>query len=220
MERLSWGSTGSPGRCDDESQNLVSIVRNFIANDVAFENFDVDQSIASFADPAFASKLAALSFFFMVDMEQSPTGWDATSQTIMRDWVSAGNTLLMTGTGGTSDVNFLNDAFGWNLSSVSCSTSSINVANTVGTKFAGGSPTLGCPSATDHINCSGVSSCTAMWGTETDAAVAVFRHGLGTVVYLGFDYYATGYAVEGHVDCYQRLNAWVTSALRSGLLYQ
>ena len=220
MEPISWGSTGSPGSCGDESQNLLSIVRNFIANDVAFENFDVDESIASFADPAFASKLAALSFFFMVDMELSPTGWDATSQTIMRDWVSAGNTLLMTGTTGTRDVDFLNDAFGWNLSSVRCSTSSINVANTVGTKFAGGSSTLGCPSATDHINCSGVSSCTAMWGTETDAAVAVFRHGLGTVVYLGFDYFNTGYAVGGHSDCGQRLDAWVTSALRSGLLYQ
>ena len=64
MEQLSSGSTGLPGDCGDESQNLVSIVRNFIANDVAFQNFDVDQSIASFADPAFASKLAALSFFF------------------------------------------------------------------------------------------------------------------------------------------------------------
>ena len=220
MEQLSYSSTGLPGRCDDESQNLVSIVRNLIATDLAFQNFDVDESIASFADSALASKLAALSFFFMVDMELSPTGWDATSQTILANWVSAGNTLLMTGTYGTSDVNFLNDAFGWNLSSRGCSTSSINAANTAGTKFAGGSPTLGCPSATDHINCSGVSSCKAMWGTETDAAVAVFRHGLGTVVYLGFDYYNTGYAVGGHVDCGARNDPWVTSALRNGLLYQ
>ena len=220
MEQLSGGSTGLPGRCDDESQNLVSIVRNFIANDKAFQNFDVDESIASFADPAFASKLAALSFFFMVDMERSPTGYDAAAQTIMRNWVSAGNTLLMTGTAGTRDVEFLNDTFGWNLSSVYCSASSINVANTAGTKFSDGLPTLNCPSATDHIDCSGVSSCTAMYGTETDAAVAVIRHGLGTVVYLGFDYYNTGYAVGGHVDCGARLDAWVTSALRNGLLYQ
>ena len=200
MERLSWSSTGLPGDCQDESQNLVSIVRNLIATDLAFQNFDLDQSIASFADPAFASKLAALSFFFMVDMELDPTGWDTTSQAILANWVSAGNTLLMTGTSGSSDEAFLNAAFGWNLSSVGCSTSSINAANTVGTKFAGGSPTLGCPSATDHINCSGVISCTAMWGTETDAAVAVFRYGLGTVVYLGFDYYNTGYepALQGN----------------------
>ncbi len=87
------------------------------------------------------------------------------------------------------------------------------------TPWEGGAATLGCPSATQHISCGSV-SCTTMWGTETSSAVAVLPHGSGRVIYLGFDYYNTGYQVDGwHVDCGSRTDPWVTSALRNSLLY-
>ena len=76
-----------------------------------------------------------------------------------------------------------------------------------------------CPSATNHINC-GTVSCTPIYGNENSAAVALFQHGKGKIIYLGFDYYNTGYAVDGfHVDCGNRYDNWVTQALRNSLMY-
>ena len=71
----------------------------------------------------------------------------------VRDFVDDGGTLIMTGTSGANDNNFLNTAFGFNIQSSSsgCSTSSLNAWNAAGTPFT--APTLDCASATDHFNC-------------------------------------------------------------------
>jgi len=207
------------GSCGTESDNILSIVKNFIQMDGSFSSFTVDESIASFSDPLLSSKLASMRFFFMVDMEGSLYGWDATSQGIMKAFVQNGGTLVMTGTYGSNDVNFLNAIFGWNLSDAGCTTAQIHTDNTVGTPWEGGAATLGCPSATQHIRCNSV-ACNPMWGTKSSAAVVVLPHGSGRVIYLGFDYYNTGYRVNGwHKDCAAREDPWVTSALRNSLLY-
>ncbi len=127
---------------------------------------------------------------------------------------------MMTGTSGTRDTDFLNAAFGWDLTSEYCSTTYRNVENTAGTPWEDeDGVTLGCPSATQTVNCRSV-ECTPMWGNKSRAAVVVFPHGEGRVIYLGFDYYNTGYSVDGyHINCSQRFNPWVTSALRGSLLY-
>ena len=204
--------------CGTETDNLISIVKSFIQTDGSFASFTIDESITSLSDPLLASKLAAMRFFFMVDMEAGVT-MDATSNGIMKTFVENGGTLVMTGTYGTNDVTFLNGIFGWDLSAVGCATSNINTINTAGTPWEGGAATLGCPSATQHISCGSV-PCTTMWGTETSSAVAVLPHGSGRVIYLGFDYYNTGYQVDGwHIDCGSRTDPWVTSALRNSLLY-
>eukprot|EP00984_Skeletonema_dohrnii_P036644 scaffold37855_cov261-Skeletonema_dohrnii-CCMP3373.AAC.1 len=126
--------------------------------------------------------------------------------------------FTQTGTGGGTDVNFLNDAFEWDLGYAFCSSANINAANTAGTPWESGSSELQCDDQTDHISCNS-EECYPMWGDETSAAVVVLPHGSGQVVYLGFDYYDTGYEVDGfHVDCANRESPWVTSVLRGGLL--
>jgi len=212
-------SGASGGGCGTESENLVSIVKNFIQTDGAFSSFVVDESVTTFGDTNLASKLASMKFFLMVDIEGTLAGWDATSQGILKSFVQNGGTMVMTGTYGTNDVNFLNDAFGWDLSDSPCVEVPISGVNTVGTPWEGTSPTLACPSATQHVSCNSV-PCTPIWGTETSAAVVVLPYGTGRVIYLGFDFYDAGYEVNGwHVNCASRENPWVTSALRGSLLY-
>ena len=215
----SLNGASAPGTCHAESYNLVSIVKNFIKSDGSFSSFTVDESIIDFGDPDLASKLASMRFFFMVDIEGTLSGWNSVSQGIMKEFVENGGTLVMTGTYGNKDTDFLNAAFGWDLTPESCTTTNRNEANTAGTPWATEDVTLGCPSATQTIHCRSV-SCTPMWGTEDRAAVVVLPYGSGRVIYLGFDFYNTGYLVDGyHIDCGQRLDPWITSALRGSLLY-
>merc|ERR1719409_2351104 len=140
----------------------------------------------------------------MTDMETGATGLTDASRGIVANWVGGGGVMLVTGTGGSADANFLNDIFGWDVSSTSCSTASLNTANAEGTPFALGSATVTCPSATDHLNC-GTQECTPIYGTRTSNAVSILPYGEGKVVYVGFDYYNTGYAeiIKGgiHLDC-------------------
>ena len=209
----------APGLCHAETYNLVSIVKNFIKTDGGFSSFTIDESITDFNDPALVSKLASMRFFFMVDMEGTLSGWNSVSQGIMREFVQNGGTLVMTGTYGNKDTDFLNAAFGWDLTPEYCSSSYKNETNTAGTPWADEDVVLGCPSATQTINCRSV-TCTPMWGTKDQAAVVVLPYGTGRVIYLGFDFYNTGYRVDDyHIDCGQRSDPWITSALRGSLLY-
>ena len=48
----------------------------------------------------------------MPDIENSPSGWNAASQTIVKNYVSNGGILVKTGAG-TDDIQFVNDIFGW-----------------------------------------------------------------------------------------------------------
>jgi len=193
-------------------------VEFLIKTDDEFANFTTSQSVSSFGDASLADKLAAMTLFLMVEIESGTLdGWNATSQAILKDFVSNGGTLLMTGSSRGTDVNFLNDAFEWDLGNAICSSTNINTVNTAGTPWEGGPTTLECDSLTEHISC-GTVECVPMWGDESSAAVVVLPHGSGQVVYLGFDYYDTGYEVDGfHVDCDNRETPWVT-VLRIGIL--
>jgi hypothetical protein len=74
-----------------------------------------------------------------------------------------------------------------------------------------------------HINCGSV-PCDVIYGTHDDAAVAIFHHGKGTIIYLADDFYHTGvnnycgYYVEG-----ARYNApgdnWVPDILPAAVQY-
>ena len=208
-----------PGACHTESFNLVSIMKNFIKSDGDFSSFSVDQSITTFNDEALESKLAAMSFFLMVDIERKLYGWNERSQNIIKNYVQNGGTLVMTGTYGNKDTSFLNAAFGWSLTDVWCSSVYRNAENTAGTPWESYKNQLGCPSATQHINCNGT-PCLPMFGTESKAALVVLPFGTGRVIYLGFDFYNTGYRVDGyHVDCTKRFDPWITVGLRGSLLY-
>jgi len=93
--------------------------------------------VTTFGDTNLASKLASMKFFLMVDIEGTLAGWDATSQGILKSFVQNGGTMVMTGTYGTNDDNFLNDAFGWDLSDSPCVEVPISDMNTVGTPWEG-----------------------------------------------------------------------------------
>ncbi len=135
-----------------------------------------------------------------------------------------GGVILVAGAhpfGGGSGVRFLNDIFGWDLTSTYCSpssTSAKNVANSAGTVFSDGPDELDCPMITGAINCNSV-DCTVMYGDESAALVTVIEHGRGLVIVLGSDYSNTGYAINAfHRNCPLRQNDWVTSIFRSSLL--
>merc|ERR1719271_1767385 len=189
-------------------------------NNPDFAAYTVDTSITSFGQADLAERLGAASFFFMTDMEGSgATGLTDATRAIVANWVGGGGVMLMTGTGGSADANFLNDIFGWDVSSTSCSTASLNTANAAGTPFAAGSATVSCPSATDHLNC-GSQPCTPIYGTSDSNAVSILTFGDGKVVYVGFDYFNTGYAeyiAQGsggmHTDCANNVDPYVTDVL-------
>lgn len=189
------GIGGGSSGCGNEPENLISLLLWRKENDASYASTDVKGDITTMADPDLATKLAAADFFFMPDMENAVAGWDATSQGIINTYITNGGVMLMTGTGGSADADFLNAAFGWDTSSTSCGAGAAkNTANTAGTAFDAGAASTECPSATDHINC-GTTSCIPMYGDATSASVAVFTHGSGTVVYAGWDFYNAGRAI-------------------------
>ncbi len=206
------GLNGNPGECANENENLIGIIS-------ALPDYTVDASITSFANPTtLASQLDASTFFFMTDMEnQNPlneTFFPSSSATVFKSWVNSGGVMVMTGTNGDNDTNFLNKIFSWNLSTASGSSWTKNTANTAGTPFedvtASSLPAL---SATDAINRGSVPDFKAMWGTDANATVAVIKYGAGYVIFMGFDFYNTG------PSCPQFSSDWVQQIIPAALLY-
>ncbi|OOV87159.1 hypothetical protein BTA35_0209190 [Oceanospirillum linum] len=223
------GSDSSPGS-GNENANLASIVQNVINNG---GKYTLDTSITSFAADNFATQLNSSGFFFMTDMEnKSPTDpafFPESAKTILRDWVSAGGVMMMTGTGGDKDTQFLNRIFDWDLTTESGSSWDLNSANAAGTPFADGASSLSYANATDSIGKGTVASFNPIYGTEDNAAVATITYDAGTVIFMGYDYYSSGIAGTGFTDHTQyttdvsdgssRNDAWVTEIIPSAMEY-
>ena len=223
------GSDSSPGS-DNENANLASIVQKVI-NDGG--KYTLDTSITSFAADNFATQLNSSGFFFMTDMEnKSPTDpafFPESAKTILRDWVSAGGVMMMTGTDGSNDTQFLNSIFDWDLTTEGGSSWNLNSANAAGTPFADGASSLSNLSATDAIGKGTVASFNPIYGTEDNATVATITYDAGTVIFMGYDYYSSGISGTGFIDHTQyttdvsngssRNNAWVTKIIPSAMEY-
>ena len=186
------GLNGSAGddSCATENSNLLSIID-------ALPGYSADGTIDDFTDPNLASQLADSRFFFMTDMEnQDPSNssfFPSSAQTALRNWVNGGGVMVMTGTYDTYDNAMLNLAFGWDLGRTTGSSWVKQTANTAGTPFASvNAASLGAPSATDGISAGTVANFTPMWGSSSNATVAVIEYGSGYVIFLGFDFYDTG----------------------------
>ena len=256
---VSQSSLQSSSGCSNEIQNLMSIVSYLAATGTVtigstsydFSDFVVDDGIQTFGDASLATKLSNAAFFFMVDMEGTLTGWDTTSQPILRDYVSNGGVLVMTGTNGNVDAHFLNAAFStthsgtssWSsstVSSVSCVSGTSGAkdnTSTAGTYFAndGSSTVPTTTSATQCIDCSSVTGCTAFYGTTASGLVTEFTVGSGKIIYIGWDYYESGYGVSipdswkggtpgdgstiTHTDCSARTNTLAAETLPLVLQY-
>jgi hypothetical protein len=199
--------------CNGENDNLIGIIG-------ALPDYSVDGSITSFSNSAIlATQLDACTFFFMTDMEsQDPnntTFFPAASRNVFKNWVNNGGVIVMTGTYGNYDTDFLNLIFSWDLgTSYESGPWAKNTTNTAGTPFdavvAASLPNL---SATDAISKGSVPDFKTMWGTDTDATVAVIKYGAGTVIFMGYDFYDAG------PSCGQYSSDWVQKIVPSALKY-
>lgn len=212
------------GDSSDENANLLSIVQNEIDNGADYE---IELGITSFTIADLDTRLADASFFFMTDMENADPTNNAflpeAAVDILRDFVEGGGVMVMTGTGGKDDVDFLNRIFGWDLGSTGGGPWNLDAAAAVGTPFEGGPASLTVADATDSISRGTVENFTAIYGDETNATVAVIEFGLGTVIFQGFDFFDSGFANdfgEGtHADGDQNTDDWVTEILPRSLEY-
>jgi len=214
------------GDIGDENANLASIIQKKIDDGGPYI---LDTSITNFTDSDLSSKLKQLGFFFMTDMEnQDPkdeTFFPTSAHTVLNDYVHEGGVIMMTGTAGNDDADFLNLIFGWDLADNPKGGSyhrvdenaAITSFNKVDTEY------LSSPSNTGAINKGTVENFTTIYGTDTQAAVAVIQYGKGYVIYLGFDYFDSGYSTElagkTHANGSQNLNPWVTEMIPLGLEY-
>ncbi|WP_189318501.1 MBG domain-containing protein [Flavobacterium sp. LM5] len=205
------GLNGSGSSCDNENANLIGIIS-------AIPTYIVDASIKSFSDPVtLATQLSASEFFFMTDMEtQSPsstTFLPLASRDVIKNWVNNGGVMVMTGTFGSHDTNFLNLIFSWDLGTASGSSWAKNAVNTLGTPFENGPLSLPYESATDAISKGTVPNFKAMWGTDSNATVAVIKYGAGSVIFMGYDFFDAG------PSCGNNSSPWVQGVIPSALNY-
>ena len=213
------------GDSSDENSNLLSAIQN--QNLKHGGKYTINDEITSFALSDLADRFASASFFFMTDMEsQNPTSdsfLPASACGIISDWVSAGGVILMTGTYGGHDTNFMNKIFGWDLTTTSAGSWSLNAANAAGTSFEGGPASIGSPSATDSIGLGSVPDTKVIYGSHSDATVAVLPYDKGMVIFLGFDFYAAGFANDWgkgtHSAGHQNSDSWATEILPRALKY-
>jgi len=213
------------GDSSDENSNLLSAIQN--QNLKHGGKYTINDEITSFALSDLADRFASASFFFMTDMEsQNPTSdsfLPASACGIISDWVSAGGVILMTGTYGGHDTNFMNKIFGWDLTTTSAGSWSLNAANAAGTSFEGGPASIGSPSATDSIGLGSVPDTKVIYGSHSDATVAVLPYDKGMVIFLGFDFYAAGFANDWgkgmHSAGHQNSDSWATEILPRALNY-
>lgn len=183
--------------CGGENENLIGIIN-------AIPGYAVDGSIVDFVDQdgqtTLAAQLAASRFFFMTDMESgfnpaSSSNLPDSAKTAFRNWTNSGGVMVMTGTAGATDVQFLNAIYNWDLTNTSHATASEVTANTAGTPFANatGGVDLTQSNATDSIGPGTVPNFKPMWVTSSgNAEVAVIQYGAGYVIYLGWDFYNSG----------------------------
>lgn len=221
------GLTEGNGSCADEVDNLGEIISKL--------GYGVDRTITSLQDggTTLLSKLNASQFFFVPDMEMafsvsSTTDFPATAVTAFQTWLNNGGVLVMTGTYGSKDVDFLKKVTGYNLGDASALNPASRVSsNADGTPFgdASNNITLGTPSATDAINGSSApaeANFKAMWGTTSQASVATMSYGSGTIIFLGWDFYDSGYSGVNNFtssSCGQTSNTWATKVIPAALEY-
>jgi hypothetical protein len=212
------GLNGGANSCSNENFNLAEIVE-------AEVGYTVDTTITNFTDSDLRAKLDASRFFFMTDMEsQDPllTGFlPASAKLDIEGWTDAGGVMVMTGTSGAKDSDFLNTIYGWDVASVSPNLLTPVLANTSGTPFEDFSGNLTTPSATDAMNMGTVANVTVMWGDSDGSAalVSVVEYGRGYVIYLGFDFFSTGLTGDSGSPCTQNSTDWVQEIVPAALQY-
>lgn len=207
--------------CSDEVDNLVEIIGRI-------DGYTVDRSITTLG-AGLLGQLNSSKFFFVPDMESgfnpsSPTDFPSSAVTDFQTWLDDGGVLVMTGTSGTRDIDFLNKITSWGLASATALSPASRVdANAAGTPFGDADlagVTLAPHSATDAVNKSSAPSganFTTMWGTDSQAAVAVMTYGRGKIIYLAWDFFDSGF--NGATECSKYQDPWVQKVVPAALRY-
>ena len=213
--------------CSDEVDNLVEII-------TGIDGYAVDRTIVDLEDDiggqTLLQKLQASRFFFVPDMEQdfdpnSSSDFPATAVTAFQTWLDAGGVLVMTGTASAYDIDFLNKITSWGLvNAAGLAGANRNDSLVAGTPFDGTdlNVSLTAPSATGSVDKGTAPSNAnfkALWGTESQAAVATMTYGLGTIIYLGWDYYDSGFAGDPPAACNENGDDWVQLIIPAALNY-
>lgn len=216
------GLTEGDASCADEVDNLEEIITRI-------PGYTVDRTITSLADgggTTLLDRLNASRFFFVPDMEGSftpsnSTNFPSTAVTAFQTWLSNGGVIVMTGTYGSKDVDFLNKVTGWSMTSQTAVNGATRIdANTSGTPFGEvglNGVTLGTPSATDAIGPGNAPNFKALWGTSSAASVATMTYGSGTIIFMGWDFYNAGY--NGASACPGYSDNWTQKIVPAALKY-
>ncbi|CAB4542868.1 MAG: hypothetical protein F2536_01915 [Actinobacteria bacterium] len=221
------GLTEGNMSCSDEVDNLEEII-------LGIPGYTVDRTITTLADTGgttLLQRLNASRFFFVPDMESafnvnSTSDFPSTAVTAFQTWLNDGGVLVMTGTHGTKDIDFLNKITSWGLASATGRNGATrNDANASGTPFGDASlasTTLGVPSATESVNkntAPGSANFKAMWGVDNQAAVATMTYGRGTIIYLGWDFFNSGLNEGTNAPCPANSDNWVQKIVPAALEY-
>lgn len=213
--------------CADEVDNLEEII-------LGISGYTVDRTITSLADgggTTLLQRLNASRFFFVPDMERAfdvnnASDFPASAVTAFQTWLNDGGVLVMTGTHGTKDIEFLNKITSWGLASAAgLNGAARNNTNASGTPFGDASlaaVTLGVPSATESVNKNSApanANFKSMWGTDSQAAVATMTYGRGTIIYLGWDFYNSGLNEGTNAPCPANSDNWVQKIVPAALEY-
>lgn len=138
----------------------------------------------------FSAAVAGGQVLLFPEMErgQLTNSTDATAEAVIRDFVSAGGTLVVS-LPSTNSINSLNDIFGFGLVQSGAGVSSLT-AQANGTTFEGGPASLTDANATRSLETSSLpAGSLSIYASGADTMVATMPFGNGQIVVLGYDWY-------------------------------
>lgn len=198
---------GSDGTCQDERHNLLQAIT------AAGHNVTL---LSDFHESNMDQLLLDHDFLMIPDLEDGfgdcnisdPSFISPSEVEIIRNYVEAGGRLMITGS--SQNIDFLNSTFNLGLVSggfVSTGISSLNESEALGTPFETCPTTITNYSATFLVTSTMPESKKCIYQSDSNASLAVFTVGSGTVTYIGFDFNEAG------PECVNSGVEWVTCGL-------
>jgi VCBS repeat-containing protein len=216
------GEDATGDTTDNETKNVFSIVQKTINDDKTGDSDGFDLSDHTLTNTIknfgtyFDSELNKCDVFLIPDLagetigdKQNGIDYPESSKLALQNWVNDGGTLIMSGSdnGANNDLyttaDFLNSTFNWDLRFVESKGDNsghewtLNSSNAEGTSFEGNPSSLPLVTQTTSIGAGSVANFIPIYGTASDAAVALISYGKGQVIFLGHDFNNSGFAGTG-----------------------
>ena len=161
------------------------------------DTLDQVTSIDSTATPLLQSlSVGTHSFLLVPELEKGNLyqSLSASDTSAIRNYVEMGGKLIVSNDASGRGLELLNGLFGWSIliGSRSSSSTPLNTAAAAGTSFALGPATLSYASGLYVASLSTLPSNTdVMYSYQDEAWVFRAKYGYGSVIFLGFDWYAS-----------------------------